>query len=91
MALCNLWPAEVVSETLLLSLSINHSLRVFKHDHLKLVQSQAVQALIKGQDLFLIVPAGCGKSLIYQVLRAYAALIWKGLRPRKVTVSVQVI
>ena len=42
MALCKLWNAEVVSEIPFLSLSINHSLSVFGHYHLKPVQSEAV-------------------------------------------------
>ena len=54
MVLYELWNAEVASETPLLSSSINHSLRAFgHHDHLKPIQSEAVQALHQGQDIFV--------------------------------------
>ena len=44
-------PPRCVSETFLLSLSINHRLRMFKHNHLK----EAVQALFQRQDVFITV------------------------------------
>ena len=37
-----------------LSLSINHTLSAFGHDHSKPVQSEAVQALLQGQDLLVM-------------------------------------
>ena len=55
--------AKVASEAPLLSLANHYSLRAFRHDRLKPVQSQAVQALLQGQDVFVTVPAGCGTHL----------------------------
>ena len=53
MALCKLWTAKVASEAPLLSLMISHSLRTFGHDRLKPVQSEAVRALLQGQDVHI--------------------------------------
>ena len=88
MALCKLWTTKVASEAPLLSLMISHSLRAFGHDRLKPVQSEAVQALLQGQDIFVLVHAGCRKSLIYQVLPAYPVLILKRLRKAAASVPV---
>ena len=74
---CKLWTAKVANEAPLLLSAINHSLHVFGHDRLKPVQSEAVQALLQGQDIFVNIPAGCRKSLICQVLPAHTALILK--------------
>ena len=89
MALCQLWTAKVASEPPLLSLAIYHSLRAFGHDRLKPVQSEAVQALLHGQDVFVTVPTGYGKSLIYKVLPACAAFILERLG--KVAASVPLV
>ena len=87
MPLCKLWTTKVACEALLLSLAIYHSLRAFGNDRLKPVQLEAVQVYLQGQDVFVTIPADCGKSLIYQVLTAHPALNLK----RKVAASVPVI
>ena len=66
MALSKLWASKVASDPSLLSLLIDHSVRA--NDRLKPVQSKAVQAILHGQDIFVSVPTGYGKSLIYQIL-----------------------
>ena len=55
MPLCKLWNTELVSETPVLSLSINTSLSAFRHYHLKPVQSEEVQALHQEQNIFITV------------------------------------
>ena len=91
MALCKLWTAEVASEPPLLTLAMDHSLRVFGHDHLKPVQSEAVQALLQGEDVFITVPTGYGKSLIYQMLPACAAFILERLRKAAASVPLVLV
>ncbi len=66
--LYNLWAEDVVKEPSILDSSIHRSLRAFGHDSLKPVLSEAVQAILCGQDTFVSVPTGYGKSLIYQIL-----------------------
>lgn len=41
-------------------------LQTFKIDSLKELQRKGLEALIKGQDVFIIQPTGSGKSLIFQ-------------------------
>ena len=91
MALCKLWTTEVASEPPLLALEMDHSLRVFGHDHLKPVQSEAVQALLQGEDVFITVPTGYGKSLIYQMLPACAAFILERLRKAAASVPLVLV
>ena len=55
MALCKLWNAEVASETPFLSLSINHSLSVFGHYHLKPVQSMQCKHFTKNKTYSLLI------------------------------------
>ena len=74
MALCKLWTAEVASEAPLLWLAINQGLYVFKQNHFKPFIRRQYKHFSKGQDVFVTDPEGCGKSLIYQVLPARAAL-----------------
>ena len=38
------------------------------HENLEVFQRDAVQAVLKGQDVFVSAPTGSGKSLIFQVL-----------------------
>lgn len=41
-------------------------LQTFKIDSLKELQRKALEALVKGEDVFIIQPTGSGKSLIFQ-------------------------
>ena len=41
-------------------------LETFKIDSLKELQRRGLEALIKGQDVFIVQPTGSGKSLIFQ-------------------------
>ena len=93
MVLYELWNTEVASETPFLSLSINRSLREFgHHEHLKPIQSEAVQTLHQGQDVFVNVYS-CRLRKVADLPGAtcHAALTLKRPRLRKAAVSVQVI
>ena len=41
-------------------------LETFKIDSLKELQRRSLEALLKGQDVFIVQPTGSGKSLIFQ-------------------------
>lgn len=76
MALCNLWSKETPA---MLTTSIERSLRVFGYDSIKPLQSDAVNAALRGEDVFVNVPTGYGKSLIYQILPFCASFLLKEL------------
>jgi ATP-dependent DNA helicase RecQ len=46
--------------------AFNRVLKTFKIEYLKEYQVEALEKLLKGQDVFVIQPTGSGKSLIYQ-------------------------
>ena len=50
----------------LTSEAIDCILETFKVDSLKELQRRGLEALIKGQDVFIIQPTGSGKSLMFQ-------------------------
>ena len=50
----------------LTSEACDHILEMFKIDSLKELQRRGLEALIKGQDVFIVQPTGSGKSLIFQ-------------------------
>ena len=62
-----------------LSEAIHHGQQAFGHDHLKPAQLEAVKAVIQGRDMFVNVPTGYGKSLVYQVLPFCASFILERL------------
>ena len=49
-----------------MNLAFERVLECFKLQNLKDSQREALQNLIKGQDVFVIQPTGSGKSLIFQ-------------------------
>ena len=51
-----------------MSLAVESGLRTLGHDSIKLEQLAALASLMKGEDVFMSVPTGFGKSLVYQVL-----------------------
>ena len=65
MALCALWASEVEREPSTISAAIDHSIQAFGHARVKTIQAQAVQATLQGRDVFVSVPTGYGKSLIF--------------------------
>ena len=79
MALCTLWASEVEREPSTISAAIDHSLQAFGHARAKTIQAQAVQATLQGRDVFVSVPTGYGKSLIFQMLPFCASFILERL------------
>ena len=65
MALCTLWASEVGREPSTISATIDLSFQAFGHARAKTIQAQAVQATLQGRDVFVSVPTGYGKSLIF--------------------------
>ena len=68
MALCTLWASEVEKEPWTISAAIKHSLQAFGHASTKVFQAQALEATLQGRDVFVSVPTGYGKSLIFQMV-----------------------
>ena len=79
MALCKLWVNDVAKDARIAENVVEFSLERFDVPSLKPAQSDAVASIISGRDVFVSVPTGYGKSLIYQLLPFCAARILYGL------------
>ena len=60
--------AEVSQEPSLITRALQEGLRQLGYDSLKLEQAAALESLLQGKNVFVSVPTGFGKSLIYQML-----------------------
>ena len=89
MALFKLWAAELEREPTVLSEAIRSSLQVFGYDRVKPAQAEAVQAIPQGQHVFVNLPTGYGKSLIYQMLPFCTSFLLESMG--KVTAEVPVV
>ena len=67
--------------------AVAHALSCLQHDRLVLrdKQLEAVKLLYEGQDVFLWVPTGYGKSICYQMLPFLLDASWVGLVYRLVS------
>ena len=68
MALFISWLDAVSSEPLLLHGAVYKGLHRLGYDSVKPEQFDAVQSLLKGDDIFTSVPTSFGKSLVYMLL-----------------------
>ena len=68
MALCKTWAPHVAADPSIVSLAVESGLCTLGYDSIKLEQLAAVASLLKGEDVFMSVPTGFGKSLVYQIL-----------------------
>ena len=68
MALLSYWKDAITADPSLLHSAIEHGLRVLGYECIKPEQLTAVQNLLSGDNVFMSVPTGFGKSLVFQVL-----------------------
>ena len=68
MALLSYWKDAIKANPLLLSSAVEHGIRVFGYECIKSEQLTAIQSLLSGVSVFMSVPTGFGKSLVFQVL-----------------------
>ena len=64
-----------------MSLAVESGLRTLGYDSIKLEQLAAVASLLKGEDVFMSVPTGFGKSLVYQILPYYSDILLRSCGP----------
>ena len=67
MALFTSWLDTVSSKPLVLCGTVYKRLRSLGYDSMKPEQPDAVESLLKGKDVFMSVPTGVGRSLVYQL------------------------
>ena len=68
MALFKAWIAEISANPSLVTSAVEEGLHQLGYESIKPEQLAAVESLLKGEDVFMSVPMGFGKSLVYQVL-----------------------
>ena len=68
MALCRVWQNRISTNLQLLASAIEEGLHRLGYDCIKEQQLDAVESMLKGNDVFVSVPTGFGKSLVYQIL-----------------------
>ena len=79
MALTKQWIGAVERDATIIEAAVARSLPRFGYAALKSVQAEAIRDVLHGKDMFVTVPTGYGKSLIYQILHFCAAKILEGL------------
>jgi len=60
--------SSVTADASVLSTSIEYGLQKMGYDRIKPEQLGAVQSVLRGDSVFMSVPTGFGKSLVYQLL-----------------------
>lgn len=68
MALFKNWIADIATDPSLVTRAVEEGLHQLGYEMIKPEQLAAVESLLKGDDVFLSVPTGFGKSLVYQLL-----------------------
>ena len=68
MALWKKWEALLATHPSALSDAVDFGIQQLGYDRIKPKQLAAVSSILMGKDVFLSVPTGYGKSLVYQIL-----------------------
>ncbi len=68
MALLNAWRSSVATDPTVLAAAVEYGIQKLGYERIKPEQLSAVQAALKGEHVFVSVPTGFGKSLVYQLL-----------------------
>ena len=66
MALFKTWITEISANPSLVTSAVEDGLHELGYESIKPEHLAAVESLLKGEDMFMSVPTGFGKSLIYQ-------------------------
>ena len=62
------WITEISANPLLVTRAVEEGLYQLGYESIKPEQLTAVENLLKGDDVFISIPTGFGKSLVYQLL-----------------------
>ncbi len=65
MALLKTWKEYSVADSLLLPNAVEKGLHKLGYTNIKQEQLIAIESMLKREDLFMSVPTGFGKSLVY--------------------------
>ena len=78
----DLWYDDISSDASLLHSAVDHGFRRLGYERIKTEQLDAVESLLSGKDVFLSIPIGFGKSLVYRRSRRISVQFKKDLLPR---------
>ena len=77
----------MAEEVDLMNVACDRILETFKLESLKVLQREAIEKLVSGQDVFVIQPTGSGKSLIFQS----APIVFDVMKPLINTKSIAIV
>ena len=69
MALFKTWIIQISTDPLLVTRAVEEGLCHMGYKCIKPEQLTAVESLLNGDDMFVSIPTGFGKSLVYQLLQ----------------------
>ena len=78
----DLWYDDISSDASLLHSAVDHGFRRLGYERIKTEQLDTVESLLSGKDVFLSIPIGFGKSLVYRRSRRISVQFKKDLLPR---------
>ena len=81
MALFKAWITEISANPSLVTRAVEEGLYQLGYESIKPEQLTAVESLLKGDDVFISVPTGFGKSLVYQLLPFCSESLLRSCKP----------